>query len=174
MKKTVIFFTAVALALGFSQFAGAGSNSDNFSATCTVQANATISAANLAFGGVSSGASNQDASSDITVQATSTLNYKVCLNAGANISAGVRYLEEDGAGTNTIGYYLYSDAGRTTQWGDSAGSGCAGNTYAAGAGVADVGDGAANAHTVYGRIPSVPWTVPTTGYTDTVTATVEW
>lgn len=169
MKKLILAVTAITF-IASAPIANAGSNSDSFTATCTVQANATITAANVAFGAVGSGSSNQDAQADITVQATNGLNYKVCVNAGSNISGGVRNMEEDGAGTDTIQYYLYSDAGRTTEWGDNT---CASNTYNA-ANVSAAGDGNANAHTVYGRIPSVPWSVATASYTDTVTATVEW
>jgi spore coat protein U-like protein len=66
-------------------------------------------------------------------------------------------------GTEVINYSLYSDSGRTTNWGNTVGT----DTVAA------TGNGSAQAYTVYGRIP--PQTTPAPGtYTDTITVTVTY
>ena len=70
------------------------------------------------------------------------------------------------AGSATIGYQLYQDAGRSLVWGDT--------LTGAGANVkSDTGNGMAQAHTVFGRVPAQ--TTPAAGtYTDTVVVTIEY
>ena len=66
-------------------------------------------------------------------------------------------------GAATVSYSMYSNAGRTTNWGNTVGT----DTVAA------TGNGAAQSYTVYGRVP--PQTTPAPGtYTDTITATVTY
>jgi len=67
-------------------------------------------------------------------------------------------------GSNTLEYNLYTDAGRTTVWGD----GTASSVTAAG-----TGSGAQQSLTVYGRIPASQ-SVPAGSYSDTVTATINF
>ena len=80
------------------------------------------------------------------------------LNGGGNINARRMVL-----GTGAVGYQLYSNATRTTVWGNTAGS----NT------VAGSGTGATQNYTVYGLVPAQ--TTPAAGtYQDTITVTVTY
>jgi spore coat protein U-like protein len=66
------------------------------------------------------------------------------------------------SGTNTVNYNMYTDVGRTKIWGD----GTAGSSVNP-----QTGTGAAQAITVYGRIPTGQ--TPATGtYNDTITVTL--
>jgi len=66
-------------------------------------------------------------------------------------------------GGATINYRLYTDAPRTTVWG---------NTVATDT-VSATGNGAAQSYTVYGRIPAQTTPAPAT-YSDTITITVTY
>ena len=68
------------------------------------------------------------------------------------------------SGGNTLVYTLFTDPGRGTVWGDGTG----GSSLANGS-----GNGAAQAITVYGRIPSGQ-AVATGTYTDTITVTINF
>ena len=65
------------------------------------------------------------------------------------------------AGPALINYSLFSDAGRTVNWGNTPPT----DTVAA------IGNGAAQAFTVFGRIPPQPSPIPAV-YTDTIIVTV--
>jgi spore coat protein U-like protein len=67
------------------------------------------------------------------------------------------------AGGATVGYALYSNAGRTTNWGNTVGTDT----------VSGTGNGTGQALTVYGRVP--PQSTPAPGaYSDTITVTVTY
>jgi spore coat protein U-like protein len=68
------------------------------------------------------------------------------------------------SGSNTLGYQLYLDAGRSSVWGD----GSASSSTSSG-----TGTGSAQTLTIYGRLPSLANVVPGS-YTDTVTVTVSY
>ena len=104
-----------------------------------------------------------DASSTIDVTCTPSASYTVELNAGATVG-GVISARLMTDGSNTLEYNLYTDAGRTTVWGD----GTASSVTAAG-----TGSGAQQSLTVYGRIPASQ-SVPAGSYSDTVTATINF
>lgn len=134
-----------------------------FSVQAVIQAECLInSATSLDFGTTGVLAANVDASSTITVQCTNTTPYNIGLDVGLGAGATVatRKLTNGGA---TINYSLYSDAPRTTVWG----------TTIATDTVAGTGNGAAQAVTVYGRIPAQTTPAPGT-YTDTITVTVTY
>jgi spore coat protein U-like protein len=66
-------------------------------------------------------------------------------------------------GAALVNYRLYRDAGRTQNWGNSIGTDT----------LAGTGNGAAQAITVYGRVPAQ--STPAAGtYTDTVAVTVTY
>jgi spore coat protein U-like protein len=67
------------------------------------------------------------------------------------------------AGSALINYSLFSDSGRTVNWGNTVGT----DTVAA------TGNGSAQAYNVYGRIPAQTTPAPAT-YTDTITVTVTY
>ncbi|SEE19677.1 Spore coat protein U (SCPU) domain-containing protein [Rhizobiales bacterium GAS188] len=151
-----------ALAL-FGGEAQAATATTTFAVQLTITASCIInSASTLNFGssGVISG--NVDGTSTIQVQCTNTTPYSVGLDAGTGSGATVAARKMTN-GTNTITYSLYSDAGRTTVWGNTIGT----NT------VAGTGNGAPQSYTVNGRVPAQ--TTPAAAlYTDTITVTVNY
>jgi spore coat protein U-like protein len=106
---------------------------------------------------------NVDATGGITATCSPTVPYTIALGAGTGTGATVaaRRLMN---GTNTLNYAMYSNAARTTLWGDNSN----GTTLVAG-----VGNGTAQAITVYGRIPTGQAPVPGT-YADSVTVTLNF
>lgn len=105
---------------------------------------------------------NVDQSTTLSLTCTNTTPYDLGLNAGTGTGATVAArLMTNGAAT--VGYSLYSDAGRTTVWGDTVGTDTVGGT----------GNGAAQNFTIYGRVPPQTTPAPNT-YTDTITATITY
>lgn len=136
---------------------------DTMAVTATVQSACVVSATPLAFGTYNPVAgTNLDATATLNVTCTQGTGYNVGLSAGGGSSATttVRKLTSSG---NTLNYALYSDSGRTTNWGNTVST----DTVAGTAGAS------ATAYTVYGRIPGNQNT--TAGaYTDSVTVTVTY
>jgi spore coat protein U-like protein len=132
----------------------------NFSATATVVASCNVSATNLNFGTIGVLSSNLDSSNTVTIQCTSGTPYNVGLNAGTGAGATVAARKMT-SGANTATYSLYSNAGRTTVWGNTIGTDT----------VTGTGTGSNQNLTVYGRVP-VQSTPPPATYSDTVIVTV--
>lgn len=138
----------------------------SFTTSATVPASCTVNAPTLDFGTAGVLAGNTDAQRDLSIVCTRGAAYKIALGPGLNdggLGVNARKMK---AGTATIGYQLYHDAGRSLVWGDT--------LTGAGANVkSDTGNGMAQAHTVFGRVP--PQTTPAAGtYTDTVVVTIEY
>nr|WP_293811228.1 spore coat U domain-containing protein [uncultured Bosea sp.] len=128
----------------------------NIQATCIV-----VSASDLNFGNAGVLSVNVDSTSAISVQCTTSTPYTIGLNQGVNGSS-VTTRQMAGAG-GLINYSIFRDAGRTQNWGTTAGSDT----------VAGVGNGAAQNYTVYGRVPAQTTPAPAL-YTDTITVTVTY
>lgn len=157
----------IALSMMQGQPAEAATATANLAVSANVNASCTISALPLTF-------PNYDTSSLVDTDGTGTVSV-TCTNgsavvvtldqgaapAGGSTAAAPMRQMVDGA--NVLGYDLYSDAGRTTAWGDTAGTG-----------MARTGTGAADALTVYGRIPAMQPGVVAGLYGDTVVATVTY
>ncbi len=125
-------------------------------ATCVV-----TSATTLDFGTQGVLSANVDQTSVINITCTNTTPYNIGLDKGLNGSSVLT--RQMKAGAAVVNYSMYSDSGRTTNWGNTVGT----DTVAA------TGNGSAQAFTVYGRIP--PQTSPAAGtYTDTITVTVTY
>jgi spore coat protein U-like protein len=158
---------AVTLALGTSG-TDAATQTSNLSVTASVAANCSISTAAVAFGAYdpvgANASANLDATGTVTVTCTSGASTGITLGQGANADTGstddvpLRRLT-DGS-SNFLDYGLFTDASRSTVWGNTAATD-----------VAHTGTGSSTNLTVYGRIPSGQ-SVPTGSYTDTVVATV--
>lgn len=126
---------------------------------CTI-----VSATNMNFGSVGViGASGVDATSTITVQCTTSAPYTIGLNVGTGSGATVATRLMTSGASNTVSYSLYQDAAHTLVWGTTIGT----NT------VAGTGNGASQAFTVYGHVPSQT-TPPAAVYNDTITVTVTY
>lgn len=66
-------------------------------------------------------------------------------------------------GANLLAYALYSDSGRTTNWGNTVSTDT----------VPGTGNGSAQTLTVYGRIAAAQYVTPGS-YADTITATITY
>lgn len=142
--------------------ARAATDTDTFQVSITIQGECQIVAANdLDYGAQGVLASNIDATTTLSVQCTDGTPYDIGLDAGTGAGATVATRLMTGPGSATIDYTLYSDAGRTTVWGDTISTDT----------VSGTGDGTQQDYTVYGRVP--PQATPAPGtYTDTITVTV--
>lgn len=158
---------AIALLALMSAGAYAGTATSNLSVTAAVSANCTISTSAVAFGAYdpvsANAASALDGSGSVTVTCTKDSNGTITLGQGANANTGstdaapLRRLSD---GSNFLSYALFSDASRSTEWGNTAGTG-----------VVHTGTGSSAAVSVYGRVASAQ-NVPAGNYSDTVVATV--
>jgi spore coat protein U-like protein len=103
---------------------------------------------------------NVDQTATITVTCTTGAIYNVGLDGGGGGNINTRRMIN---GTNTVGYQLYSNSGRTAVWGTTIGTDT----------VAGTGNGIAQNLTVYGRVPAQ--TTPVAAiYNDTVNVTVTY
>ncbi|WP_422017337.1 spore coat U domain-containing protein [Roseateles sp.] len=160
--------TAALLALLMPVLAQAGTASNTLQVQATVISSCQVAGTSLNFGNSIdplATATPLDATSTLSVVCTNTTPYTVALNAGANAGGasnfGARTMK---SGTQTLGYQLYLDSGRSTVWGD----GTASSSTSAG-----TGTGSTQTLTLYGRLPSLANVVPG-AYTDTVTVTVSY
>jgi spore coat protein U-like protein len=151
-----------ALASGGNCSVGTSTANFSFTVTATVVTNCSISATNLNFGSAGVLTSNVDATSTVTATCTSTTPYNTGLNAGTASGATVTTRKMTN-GSNTINYSLYSNSGRTANWGDTVGTDT----------VSGTGSGLGQNYTVYGRVPSQSTPVPAT-YADTIVVTVTY
>jgi spore coat protein U-like protein len=145
----------------------AGSQTSNMAVSASVAANCTISAGALNFSAydpiVTNASAALDGTATVTVTCTSGASTTVTLGQGANADSGstaAAPLRRMLSGSNYLSYALYQNAGRTTVWGDTAGTG-----------VGHTGTGTATGITVYGRVAGGQ-NVPAGAYSDTVVATV--
>jgi spore coat protein U-like protein len=148
-----------------SSIAAAGTATDNLTVTATVADSCTITGGTLAFGTYDtvSGAAI-DASGEISVACTKDATAAITLDQGSNASGTSTDADPDRrmlSGTEVLSYTLFTDSGRTTEWGNTAGTS---KSY-----TAATSDSVAQ--TVFGRI-TADQDVPAGSYTDTVVATV--
>ena len=157
---------AVALAGGVVALAGAASAATatgSFSVTMTITAECKVQSTNtLAFGSDGVLDANVDATATMGVQCTNTTPYNVGLNAGTASGATVTTRQMTN-GAAAVNYALYSDSGRTTNWGNTVSTDT----------VAGTGNGAVQTLTVYGRVPAQTTPAPQ-AYSDTITVTVTY
>lgn len=145
-----------------------GTATSNLSVTASVDASCTISTAAVAFGAydpiVTNAASPLVGTGTITVTCTNGASTTITLGAGGNEDTGstddVPLRQMNDGGSNLLAYFLYSDPGRTTVWGNTEE---AGKTH--------LGTGTSTDLTVFGRVPAGQ-NVPAGSYSDTVVATV--
>jgi spore coat protein U-like protein len=159
-----ILRSAVLCVLCLASPAAAGTVTDTFDVTLTIQAGCEISAPNnLSFGTVSFLDTALTATADFSVRCTSGTNGTISLNGGIGSSGTVatRTME---SGANTINYSLYTTAGYATIWGD----GTSGTST-----VIHNGTGSTTNLTIYGQVPSQSTPVAAT-YSDTITITVTY
>jgi len=143
--------------------AGGNSRSTTFVVRTTVVASCSVSADALNFGSTVPTPITSPVDATSTVLATCSVNtpYWIALDAGTGQGASTRLRRMSGSG-GTLDYGLFTDAGRTSPWGDGANG-----TVKRAA----TGTGQAQSLTVYGRIPSGQ-SPPAGTYTDQVTVTI--
>jgi spore coat protein U-like protein len=150
-KNRIAGLTVAALALGAAG-AQAQVATGNLGVRIAINAGCTVGAfTDVNFGNQTTLASPVDAQGSVAVVCTDGLPYTVSLGTGQN---GDRFMKLT-TGPTLVDYELYTDAARTTVFGDNA--------------VNAVGNGATQTYIVYGRVPSQA--TPGAGvYTDTVVA----
>ncbi|MEJ0025035.1 MAG: spore coat U domain-containing protein [Rhizomicrobium sp.] len=156
----------VLLAAGGATQGQAATATGTFAVTATVLSGCAVTATDLIFGNYSSvAATPTDASSTVTAICTAGVAYTIAADAGTGIGATVAARSMTGLVTGgTLNYMMYSNAGRTTLWGDG--------TLA----TSTVGGTAAlvpQNYTIYGRAPALQH--PAAGlYADLVTVTLTY
>ncbi|WAT01083.1 spore coat U domain-containing protein [Rouxiella chamberiensis] len=158
-------------------FSGMGAPCLAHAATLSVQAtllpaceagtvtSGTLSYGTLNFGNYASLSSVINATSaqlagSIRVKCVNGLSYKIAMDGGKSGDVTNRKMVNATNTSATVLYNLYTSAARSVVWDNTIG-------------LSDVGNGADQWHTVYGRVPSQ--TTPAAGiYSDTVNVTVSW
>lgn len=133
----------------------------SFSVQATVTAACSVSASTLNFTSYDPTGGNVDRTTTVSITCTNGTAYNVGLDAGLTTGATVTTRQMT-SGSNTLNYSLYSNSGRTTNWGNTSGTDT----------VPGTGSGAAQSLTVYGRIPGSQTSVVAGSYSDTITVTV--
>lgn len=163
LSRRPLRLIAAAVALGAAVPAMAATTTGTLNVSGTVVASCTLTTTAVNFGVniPSPLVGNIDATGTITATCSNTIPYTIALNAGTGVGASVATRRLT-SGANTLNYALYRDLARTQLWGDgSLGTGM----------LAGTGTGAAQAITVYGRIPTGQ--APALGaYADSVTVTI--
>ena len=138
-----------------------------FDVKLNVKKACSISASDLDFGSHDfSESANIDATSTITVKCTKGTSYTVGLNAGStsgNTDTARKMAGITSGNTDTVAYALYSNSGRTTNWGATVGMP-----------TAATGNNNNQTLTVYGRVLPGALNVQADDYKDTITATITY
>jgi spore coat protein U-like protein len=170
-RIVVVLVIALGLAAGDVAYAAQASGTLTVTArlggTCRFNPPSTT-AFTLAFGTYTPAAGNLDASTTFRVQCSNGIPYQIALDGGGSGSMLNRQMTATGAPAEKIDYQLYTDAPRTTVWGNGTG----GTAVQSG-----VGTAAPRTLTVYGRIPDAGANLSAAvraDYRDTVTITVTY
>lgn len=155
--------TLAVAALAFAGSAYAGTSTDDFVVSITLQNDCSITFNDINHGTVTSLAADNDAASTgDTITCTFADSYSIALNVGTGGGTyGTRALAN---GTDTLDFNVYSDASRSTVWGDGSG----GSSVLTGT---STGGGTADALTVYSRVFGAQTGKPEGTYSSTITAT---
>jgi len=143
----------------------ASTTSSTLNVDATVTANCTLSTSAISFGTVNPiSGSNVDATGGISVTCTNGTSWTA--SAGVGSGSGASFAARRmSSGGNTLNYNIFTDAGRTTVWGDGTGSTAT---------LGNSGTGTAQNVTLYGRVASGQTAVTPGSYSDTVAVTVTY
>jgi spore coat protein U-like protein len=148
--------------------AQAGSATSTVTVTANVISNCTISAGTVAFGNYDpTSATALDQTGTVNVQCTTGTVATIAMGQGSNAATGstdAAPLRQMASVAQRLRYDLYQDSGRTTVWGNTL---LTSVTYAA-------LSSASTAMTIYGRIPINQNATAGAGYSDSVTATINF
>jgi spore coat protein U-like protein len=162
MRYLLAAIIAASFCFGWSD-AEALTATGSFSVKVTIAANCVVnSATDMDFGTQGVLGANVDQTNTMAITCTNTTPYNIGLDKGVNGASVITRQMKSGAGA-LINYSLYSDSGRTTNWGNTVGTDT----------VAGTGNGSAQSFTVYGRVPAQTTPAPAL-YTDTITITVTY
>jgi spore coat protein U-like protein len=165
MKRTLLVVATIAFLVGGTTFAATATS--QFQVTATVGANCTITAATLDFAAYDPVGTNAttplDATGSVSVNCTKGASIWVGLNAGLYGGLGTFGTRAMYNSTDHLGYELYTNAARTTVWGNASGTGASWTSTGMGAHAIDI----------YGRV-GAGQDVSTGSYSDTITATVNF
>lgn len=162
-KRFAIFLVAATCLCGPYQAgpARAATSSSSIVVTATVLAYCVVTATPMAFGNYAS--AQLDSAATLAVSCTLGTPYTIGLDQGTGVGATVPLRNMTGTVSgSTLNYSMYSDANRTSVWGNTVGNLLPGT-----------GNGLVQTLTVYGRIPAGQLSAPGL-YTDTVTATLSY
>ncbi len=126
--------------------------------SCTVGTPATLD-----FGSQSALTASQDQTTSIQVTCSLTTPYHIGLNQGVNGASVSTRKMKGSTSADTVSYALYSNALRTSNWGETVSMDT----------VDSIGTGLPVSHLVYGRVPAQTTPRPDI-YTDTITVTVNY
>jgi spore coat protein U-like protein len=138
--------------------------SATFNVTATVLQTCSVSASDLAFGGINVVQNTEtDATTTIALTCGSGVNYSVGLDAGQGSgSTTTTRLMTNTGGSGTLAYELFQDSGHSTNWGNNPGIDTDPST----------GTGSQQSLTVYGVVPAGQQSTPYGTYGDTITVNV--
>lgn len=159
-KVRLVGLLLVAASSGGPAWAAAPITS-SMAVSASVAALCTMSAQPLAFGAYNS--AQNDANTTINVTCTNGTTYSVGLDAGGGSGATTSARKMTGPGGATLNYNLFTNAARSTNWGNTVGTDA----------VAGTGAGVSQTLNVYGRIPANQFPSPG-AYNDTVTITLTY
>jgi spore coat protein U-like protein len=145
---------ALTAGLPLSQ-AAAATATTTFSVTANVVSTCSITTTNLNFGSYSG--VQLDGTATVTTTCSTGTTYEIQLHAGTAPGATTKTRKMTGPGAQLLAYSLFRDAARTMNWGEVVPTDT----------VFGVGNGAAQPHTVYGRIPASQF-VQSGAYSDTI------
>lgn len=168
MKKSTKLAICLVLPLSgavFSAAAVAASSTTVVPVSATVIDSCTVDATPLTFGNYNSlSAGMHDTAASISPLCTNGTFYTIALDAGVGAGASVSARKLSATDGSTLNYGVYTDAARTTLWGDASG----GTVAASG-----TGTGATQTLTMYARIPSLQPS-PVGSYSDVLTVTLSY
>ncbi|MGJ0492552.1 Csu type fimbrial protein [Methylobacter sp.] len=165
MRFHKVKIAVIASLLLGGQAVQAATDDTTFQVTATVTESCNVTATDLAFGNYDPSLANTDNISTITVTCTKGSDYDIGLNEGIASGATVTTRQMiDPVSTDLLNYSLFSDSGRTTNWGNTVSTDTV--HVASALGTPEV-------HTVFGRIPTGQY-VTAGSYSDTITVTVTY
>jgi len=164
LALTTVGSTAVIFAL-LPSAAQAQTASSSLTVNATVTSNCTVSTSALAFGNVNTlSGSNVDGTGGVTVTCTNGTAWTAAAGAGSGSGASLSNRRMS-FGSNLLSYNLFTDAARSSIWGDGTSSTVT---------VGNTGTGGAQNFTVFGRISAGQSSLPAGSYTDTVAVTISY
>jgi spore coat protein U-like protein len=177
MKTRQIFVlatTTILLVPPAGYLFAASSAGVGLSVTASVSAKCVVSSTSVvAFGAYdpvvtnASGGTDLDGTGSLGIKCTPGNGTSISLDSGANASGNQRRMQgPTGSSSAFLNYNVYSDATRTTAWGN-------GSNGASSFGITAASNAAERTFTVYGRVPKGQ-DVNVGSFTDTVQATVNF